>query len=128
MPDSTPANRRYAAILALPVTLTVLGPAAAWAQTQSLAGKPATMICRPAQPGESAAAKMIDGGTPLVCRPFAVSMHMNDGSLKTIGSVTAKPMSGPDFSHALTPQQLNDVYNRWVEKALNIDPATRNSP
>jgi hypothetical protein len=124
MRHSNHTVRRYAAILAIPIALAVLGTTV-WAQAQSMAGKPATMICRPAIAGEAAAAKMIDGGTLLVCRPFAVAMHMDNGSLKTIGSVTAKAMPGPDFSHALTPQQFNEAYNRWLEKALKIDPATR---
>jgi hypothetical protein len=55
-------------------------------------------------------------------------MHMSDGSLKTIGNVTSTAMASPDFSQALTPQQVNAAYNHWLQKALDIDPAVRNSP
>jgi hypothetical protein len=71
---------------------------------------------------------MIASSTSLVCRPIAVSMHMSDGSLKRIGNVTITPMSGPDFSKALTPHQVEAAYNRWIEKALDIDPITRHTP
>ena len=57
-----------------------------------------------------------------------VSMRMNDGSMKMIGAVTSKALPGPDFSHALTPQQVNQAYNAWLERALDIDPAVRHSP
>jgi hypothetical protein len=126
MNSSKNAARRYALTLALLLTLTVLGTAAR-AQTESFANS-ATLICRPALATEAANAKMMVDTTSLVCRPLAVAMRMSDGSMKTIGSVTSKAMPGPDFSHALTAQQVNAAYNRWVEKALDIDPETRHAP
>jgi hypothetical protein len=116
----------YAAALALPVILAVLGTAV-WAQTEGPVQNSATFICRPALADESATAKMVAASTSLVCRPFAVRVHMSDGTMKTIGSVTTKAMPGPDFSSALTPQQVNAAYLRWVEKALDIDPQTAHS-
>lgn len=126
MNTSTNAFCRNAAVLALPVTLAAFGTAA-WAQSQSVTYS-ATYVCRQAAADETATAKMMGSSTSLVCRPIAVSMRMSDGSLKTIGNGAVTPMSGPDFSQALTPQQVNAAYNRWLRKELDIDPATRHSP
>jgi hypothetical protein len=121
----TSTARRYAAI-AFPVALAAFATAV-WAQPEPPAPNAGTLICRPALASETATAKMVATPTLLVCKPIAVSMHMSDGSMKTIGSVTAKPMSAPDFSQALTPQQATEAYNHWIEKALDIDPS-RSSP
>jgi len=114
-------------MLAFPVALAAFATSVP-AQTESLVPKAATFICRPSLSDETANAKMMVATTTLVCQPFAVSMHMSDGSMKTIGNVTATAITGPDFSHALTPQQVNAAYNHWVEKALDIDPETRHAP
>ena len=126
MHNTSNTARRYAAILALPVTLAAFGTAV-WAETESFP-KSATFVCRAALATETATAKMVESSTALVCKPIAVNMHMSDGSMKTIGNVSSRAMAAPDFSHALTPQQINEAYNHWVEKALDIDPETRNSP
>jgi len=99
---------------------------AAWAQTPS--NSMATLICRPAAAGETANAKMMATTTTLVCESFALNMHMSDGTMKTIGSVTAKPMAGPDFTGALTVQQDNAAYNKWVQQTFKIDPARVHQP
>ena len=88
----------------------------------------ATLLCRPALPTETATAQMLQSSSLLVCKPFAVTVHMNDGSLRTIGSVSVRPQAGPDFSNAVTPQQFNTAYNDWVLKTLRIDPTTLHSP
>ena len=115
---------RLIGVLALPVALLSL-------VTVTLAkpeGDMATMICRPAQSNETASAKMVATSTPLVCKPFAVSMHMSDGKMQTIGSVTAKPVAGPDLTNALTPAQFNAAYNKWIQVTFHIDPATEHTP
>jgi hypothetical protein len=124
---STNTSHRYAAALGISLTLASAGTVV-WAQTAAVEPNAATYICRPALANETASAKMMVSSTSLVCRPFAVSMHMSDGSLKTIGNVTSTAMASPDFSQALTPQQVNAAYNHWLQKALDIDPAVRNSP
>ncbi len=87
-----------------------------------------TMVCREAHAGEKPTAKMVGSSTALVCKPFAVSMKMSDGKLKTIGSVRVKAASGPDLTGALTADQINAAYVKWLEARLSIDPATEHSP
>ncbi len=117
----------YRKILGCAIALIATG-ACASAEDESDFPTSATLICRPATAGENATAKVMATSGLLVCRPFAVSMHMHDGTLKVIGNVRVAATSGPDFSHALTPQQVNAAYNSWLEKALDIDPETRHSP
>ncbi len=86
------------------------------------ADRAATFVCRPAATSEAPSAKMIASATLLVCEPLAITLPMSDGSMKTIGSTTAKPRPGPDLTGALTPQQVQTAYNRWLLKTLDIDP------
>jgi hypothetical protein len=118
---------RYGKILGCTIALIATGTYAP-AQDESDFPTSATLICRPAATDENATAKVMATSGLLVCRPFAASMHMSDGTLKVIGDVRVATPSGPDFSHALSPQQINAAYNSWLEKALDIDPAIRHSP
>jgi len=88
----------------------------------------ATYICRPAQAGETATATMVGSSAKLECRPFAVSMRSSDGSMKTIGNMQTKPQQGPDLSHALTAQQIQDACASWLNRVLKIDPVTVQTP
>ena len=106
--------------LGSPVLLVALG-FAALADTQAAMPMSATYICRPALVGESVSATMAKSSTALVCRALAVEARMPDGSMKTIGSVSVKADQGPDFSHALTPQQFNDAYTSWLVRTFHID-------
>jgi len=39
-------------------------------------------------------------------------------------AITAKPatvLTGPDLSKALTPQQINDAYVKFIEQTFHID-------
>ena len=114
---SKTTSRRCAAALSLPFFALA---ATAYAQTSSSNSMMASYICRPVTSGESSNAKMGDQGTALVCHPFAVRLHMDNGSMKVIGNVTAKPMSGPDFSKALTVDQANEAWNNWVQEKLRV--------
>ena len=78
----------------------------------------ASYICRPVVGSETSNARMNTQGTALLCHPFAVRLHMDDGSMKVIGNVTSRPLPGPDFSKALTAQQFNDAWNTWVQQKL----------
>ncbi len=100
---------------------------AAWAQSTAQPAMMTSYLCRPALSGETASAKMVATSALLVCKPFALSMQMSDGSMKTIGSVTAKADPGPDFGNALTVQQARAAYNFWVQKTFHIDPATEHT-
>lgn len=115
-------TRRHVAALALPLALLAVGTTVL-AQTAMHPAKMATMICRPAQSGETANAATIGTTTELVCEPFAMSMRMSDGTMMTIGNVTVKANPGPDFSGALTAQQAKAAYNKWVLQTFHIDPA-----
>ena len=126
MNTSRTIARRCAAIFVLPATLAAA--TAVFAQTVSIEPNAASYVCRPAAADETASAKMLNSSTTLVCRPIAVAMHMSDGSMKVIGSVTTQAMPGPNFSEALTLRQINAAYNQWLLKALDIDPATQHTP
>ena len=116
------SKRLRAASLALPA-LVALSTTELRAATADEFATTATYVCRASLPGEGPSAKMLDEPTLLACKPLAVSMRMDDGSVRTIGNVAAKPAAGPDFSHALTPGQINEAYERWYEHTLGIDPA-----
>lgn len=118
---------RSAALIVFPLALATFATGAV-AQTDNSFANSATYVCRPALADESVSAKMVNNSMSLVCRPIAVELRMRDGSMKTIGNVTSRAVSAPNFSHALTPEQVNAAYNQWVERALGIDPATRHSP
>jgi hypothetical protein len=120
-------SKNLAAAIGLPLALAAFGTAV-WAQTARLAPDAATYVCRQALPDETASAKMVVSSTSLVCRPIAVAMHMSDGSMRVIGNVSSHAIPAPDFSRALTPQQVNAAYNQWLLKALDIDPATAHTP
>jgi hypothetical protein len=109
------------AIVALSASLVAFATTLVFAQADQSAMM-ATYICRPAMAGEAASAKMMASAQLLECKPIAMTEHMSDGSMKTIGNVKATP-SGPDFSGALTAQQANAAYNAWVNKTFHIDPA-----
>jgi hypothetical protein len=91
------------------------------AQTTNHVPMEASLICRQARADETVTARMVSTSMTLVCRPIAVSMRMSDGSMKIIGDVTAKPQSGPDFSKALTPQQMQEACEKWLETVFHID-------
>jgi hypothetical protein len=84
-----------------------------------------TYVCRPSATDETPNAKMMAAtNTALVCRPVELTLHMSGGNLRTIGQTTAKPanvVTGPDLSKALTPQQINDAYVRFIEQTFHID-------
>jgi len=81
----------------------------------------ATLVCRPALPDEKATAKTMADSTLLVCHAVGITVHMGDGSMKTIGTVSAKASTGPDLTNATTPQQINDAWNRWIVAQFHID-------
>jgi hypothetical protein len=110
--------------LGLAVAATTAGTSAQSSDRSEMA----SFICRPAVGNETPSAKMMDGRTLLVCRPFGVQVKTSDGTLKTIGTVSAKSPAAPDFSGALTPAQVSEAWTRWVQHALRIDPATLHSP
>jgi len=124
---STMSMLRCAAILAFSTALAA-SSASSSAETTSSTSTLATYICRPAQAGETATATMAATATKLECRPFAVSMRLADGSMKTIGNTGTKPQPGPDFSHALTPQQIEEACTTWLNRVLKIDPVTVHTP
>jgi|SRR5580658_486407 hypothetical protein len=77
-------------------------------------------VCRQAMSGETATAKMMSSSTTLVCRPVSLTLKMSSGTMRTIGRVGSKPW-GPDLSKALTPQQMNDAYVKFIEQTFHID-------
>lgn len=84
-----------------------------------------TYVCRPSASDETPNAKMTAAtSTTLVCRPIELTLRMSGGGLRTIGQATARPanlLSGPDLSKALTPQQINDAYVKFIEETFHID-------
>jgi len=84
--------------------------------------QPTMYVCRTSAAGETPNAKMMAGPAELTCRPVSLLLKMSGGSLRTIGQTTARSISaGPDLSNALTPQQINDAYVRFIEQTFHID-------
>ena len=110
----------FRATLALVAALAAAAPAVQ-AQTAPQNALEGTLLCRTAHATESATAKMVSTSTTLVCRPIAIAMRKGDGSLQIIGDVHAQPQPGPDFSKALTPEQVREVCEKWVETVFHID-------
>lgn len=115
---SNTTSRRWAALAALAAPFSLL-IATAHAQNAS-ENIMASYICRPVIGSETANARMNSQGTALLCRPFAVGLRMDDGSMKVIGNVTSRPIPGPAYSKALTAQQVNDAWNSWIEEKFQI--------
>jgi hypothetical protein len=83
---------------------------------------PAMYVCRTAAAGEKANANMTAGPAELVCRRVSLMLKMSGGSLRTIGHATAtSDPGGPDLRKALTPQQVNDAYVKFIEQTFHID-------
>lgn len=116
-----------AVLIALAASTTTLNAQTA-ALTTEKTSTVATYICRPAETGETPTATMSAGATKLECRSFAVAMRRGDGTTKLIGSSTVRPQPGPDLSHALTAQQIQDACAAWLYRVMNIEPATLHSP
>ncbi len=120
MSGFTKITYRLGATLAFLAALTATAPAvpAQTAPPKSLEG---TLLCRTADAAEHVTAKMVSSSTTLVCRPIAVAMQKGDGSLQIIGDIHAQPQPGPDFSKALTSEQMREVCEKWVEAVFHID-------
>jgi len=80
-------------------------------------------VCRTIVGGEIPNGQMTSpSATQLICRPVEITLKMSGGSLRTIGRTTAKTAAdGPDLSHALTPEQVNDAYVRFIDQEFHID-------
>ena len=96
-------------------------PAGSRAADDTAAGS-ATYVCRTIETGETANARML-AATPaeLTCRPISLALKMSNGSMKMIGTVSAKRTSGPDLSSALTPGQVNDAWVKYVDETFHVD-------
>ncbi len=120
MSGFTKIIHRLPATLACLVAFAATAPAAQ-AETAAQKSLEGTLLCRPADAAETATATMVSSSTTLVCRPIAVAMRKGDGSLRIIGDTHAQPLPGPDFSKALTPEQMREVCEKWVEAVFHID-------
>ena len=120
MPGFTKITYRLRATLAClaAVAATASAVQAQTAPQKSLEG---TLLCRTADASEKVTATMVSSSTTLVCRPIAFAMRTSDGSLKVIGDTHVQPQSGPDFSKALTPQQMQEACEKWLETVFHID-------
>ncbi len=80
-------------------------------------------ICRTIAGGETPNAQMTaSSSTQLICRPVTIVLKMSAGSLRTIGHTTAtSTLDGPDLSHALTPEQVNDAYVKFIDQEFHVD-------
>ncbi len=78
----------------------------------------ATLVCRAARTGEQPNAMMVANTTPLLCKTIDPR-----GSMKTIATVEAKTPRelGPNLSMALSSQQTNDAWERYLQQTFNID-------
>jgi|HubBroStandDraft_2_1064218.scaffolds.fasta_scaffold454440_1 hypothetical protein len=113
--------RRLRLALAATLTTTLIAGMLAMARADDTVGQ--RFICRAIAIGETPNAQMTaDSSTQLVCRPVQIQLKMSGGSLRTIGHATAKSApDGPDLSHALTPEQVNDAYVKFIDQEFHID-------
>jgi len=74
--------------------------------------KMATMVCRPAAPGEKPTAMMMgDAKTAIVCKTMNPMMMMKKGG-------------GPDLSHALSADQVDAAWRAYIQQAVMIPGGT----
>lgn len=84
-------------------------------------------ICRRSADVNGKNATMSDADrTALICRPLRIEMRLsNNATIMRIGSVHAKPVAAaPDVSHALSADQINDAWARFVMQQLGEAPFT----
>jgi hypothetical protein len=107
--------------LAATLTTTLVAGRLAMAQADDTVGR--RFICRAIASGETPNAQMTaNSSTQLICRPVQIQLKMSGGSLRTIGQTTAKSApDGPDLSQALTPEQVNDAYVKFIDREFHID-------
>ncbi len=109
--------------LALTAMMTTMLAAGACAAAHADDTPDQRFICRAIATGETPNAQMTaNSSTQLVCRPVTVVLKMSGGTLRTIGHTTAKSVpDGPDLSHALTAEQVNDAYVKFIDQEFHID-------
>ena len=79
-------------------------------------------ICHAVTGSETSNARMTaSSDTALECRAVSMKLKMSNGSMRTIGQVTAKSNSGPELSQALTPAQVNDAWIKWLDMQFNTE-------
>ena len=97
------------------------------AQTVALSADQASerWICRQSDDLAASDATMNDAGrTRLICRPLRIEARLSDNTMMRIGSTRSKAIAGPALSNALSPDQINDAWVRFVMKQLNEMPFT----
>ena len=99
-------------VLSAAIAAAALVPVASFADDAMGHAMPApemmgTMVCRTAHAGEKPSATMMGQGTALVCKPVADMMK-------------AGKMAGPDLSKALTSQQADEAWQKWVAQVLVV--------
>jgi hypothetical protein len=78
-------------------------------------------ICRPVVAGETGNAKMTAASeTTLKCKPVSLALKMSTGTMHMIGHVTATSPTGPNYTGALTPAQLNDAWVKYIEETFHV--------
>jgi len=45
---------------------------------------------------------------------------MSNGSMKMIGHVSSHSSGGPNLSKALTPEQINDAWVKYIDTTFNV--------
>lgn len=93
---------------------------AADSNTNSSASNYGVIVCRVANTGEKANARMMVQDTTLVCKPVDSQV-----SMQVIGKVKTKSIEsmGPQLSDALTPAQIDAAWHQYMDKMFMI-PAT----
>ena len=72
--------------------------------------KMATMVCRAATANEKPSAMMVSSNTGLVCKTIKPEMMMKKGS-------------GPDLSHALSSQQVDEAWRQFIQSIVTVPAA-----
>jgi len=80
-------------------------------------------ICRQSDDPAAYDATMRDA-TTLVCKPLSIEARLSDNTMMRIGSTRSNAAAGPDLSHALSAEQVNDAWARFIMRQLNEVPFT----
>jgi hypothetical protein len=97
------------------------------AQTTALSPEEASArwVCRQSGDTLTHNAAMNDAQhTLLTCMPLHIEARMSDNTIVRIGNARSDPATGPDLSHALSADQINDAWLRFVMTQLHYTPLT----
>ncbi len=110
-------------ILGAAAVLVLFAPLAASAADSEASMTAATsncgvVICGVPKGDEKSNARMVNRSTSLVCKPIDPAGDMS--TLATVKAMRPEQL-GPDLSRALSPQQIDHAWRRYLDQTFMID-------